>query len=66
MCADRLWLSMPHRFAVPTSVPPSSSTTENGTCPSALSSTTSRESFEPGVIGRHGRLSAREAFTTSS
>jgi hypothetical protein len=66
MCADRWWVSMPHSVAVPTSVPPSSSTTENGTSRGSASSTTSRGSFEPGEIGRHGRPSAREPFTTSS
>ncbi|MDP4505834.1 hypothetical protein [Nonomuraea turcica] len=57
---------MPHSTAVPTSVPPTSSTTENGTCPCSLSSTTSGKSFEPGVIGRHGWPWAREWVTTSS
>ncbi|KAF3466128.1 hypothetical protein GL259_18510 [Streptomyces sp. Tu 3180] len=57
---------MPHSVAAPISVPPSRSTTENGTCFCSLSSTTSRGSFEPGVIGRHGPDSAREALTTSS
>ncbi len=33
LCADRLWLSMFQSVAVPTSVPPFNSTTENGTCP---------------------------------
>ncbi|MEV0202854.1 hypothetical protein [Nonomuraea sp. NPDC050691] len=53
-------------IAAPTNVPPSGSTTENGACPCSLSSTANCASFEPGVIGRHGRPTAREWVTTSS